>query len=568
MEGGVTTPGWRSFCFPAGRRTVFFIALLGLTIFGSASSYWILVANGLTFLEVILLILFTLAFFVICLGFVNALFGFLLKTFSRRPELAAAPFLWKPVKTTGATTKTALVFPVYREDLEAIGETIRKLSAQLAREKDRFTVFILSDTPEAERGAWEEGVVENLRRHCPLDIIYRRRLENSGKKAGNIWDFCARWSAEYHYMVVFDADSEMGAEIIRQLRDLLDAHPQVGLIQTLPLIAHPETLFARILQFGHRLCGELLTLGASYWQLDCGNYYGHNAIVRLTAFYSSCKLPRLPGTPPFGGDILSHDFVEAAYLRRAGWEVWAYPKRVKSFERVPPNILEYAKRDRRWCQGNLQHIRVIGEPGLHLLSRFHLLTGILAYTSSAFWCLALLLSVIKFSIEAFAVPNYFPSPYSLFPRWPEFRTEEALSLFSFTLLLLFAPKFLGLIATLRERNWRTEFGSLRSLFGLLFLETIFSVLMAPTMMIFHTTFVVLTLFRSATSWGAQVRAAEDLSWREAVRSLRLQLFVGLGLLAVIAFLIPDQWIWFAPVVVGLLVAIPLARRSSRGHAKK
>ena len=136
---------------------------------------------------------------------------------------------------------------------------------------------------------------------------------NIGRKAGNIAEFVRNWGGAYDYMIVLDADSIMSGQSLVTLAQTMDAHPTVGIIQTLPLLAGRETLFARLLQFAVRVSGPMFGSGLTFWQLGESNYWGHNAIIRMRAFADHCSLPRLPGSPPFGGEIMSHDIVEAAF---------------------------------------------------------------------------------------------------------------------------------------------------------------------------------------------------------------------------------------------------------------
>jgi membrane glycosyltransferase len=122
-----------------------------------------------------------------------------------------------------------------------------------------------------------------------------------------------------------------------------------------PLIVNRTSLFARVQQFASRLYGPMLSEGLAWWSGSEGNYWGHNAIIRTRAFAEQAGLPRLPGRKPFGGEILSHDFVEAALLRRGGWDVRMAPQLYGSFEECPPSLPDLIVRERRWCQGNLQH---------------------------------------------------------------------------------------------------------------------------------------------------------------------------------------------------------------------
>ena len=186
-------------------------------------------------------------------------------------------------------------------------------------------------------------------------------------------------------MVVLDADSLMSGETLARLVRLMEAHPEVGVIQTAPRVVRARSLFARVQQFASRLYGPMFAAGMHYWQLGDSPYWGHNAILRVAPFMEHCSLPRLSGRPPFGGDILSHDFVEAALLGRAGWSVWLAFDLSGSYEETPGSLLEEMQRDQRWCQGNLQHLRLLFTEGLSTAHRALFLNGIFSYISAVLW---------------------------------------------------------------------------------------------------------------------------------------------------------------------------------------
>ena len=311
----------------------------------------------------------------------------------------------------------------------------------------------------AEEAAWRALVAKHGGQGR---IFYRRRAQNLSRKSGNIADFVRNWGAAYSHMVVLDADSVMSGKALVTLARLMDAHPDVGIIQTAPLPVGRETLFARVVQFGARLNGPMLSSGLAFWQLGEANYWGHNAIIRLQAFAAYCELPQLRGKPPLGGEILSHDFVEAAFMRRAGFQVWLVPDLMGSWEEVPSNIIDFAARDRRWAQGNLQHMNVLVMPQLHWLNRLHMTTGILSYATSPMWFAVLVLSSIITCQEAVQGYQYFETgAHTLFPVWPEYRDGEIAALLLATIVVLLLPKVLGATLALVNRNRRRAFGGAR-----------------------------------------------------------------------------------------------------------
>ena len=188
---------------------------------------------------------------------------------------------------------------------------------------DHFDYFLLSDTTDPDVWVAEERALVALRDRLrgKGKVYYRHRRKNLNRKAGNIADFVTRWGGAYPNMVVLDADSLMTAHSVVSLAAAMEDDPDAGIIQTLPLIINRNTLFARLQQFAARIHGPIIASGLAVWMGRDGNYWGHNAIIRTAAFAAHCGLPDLRGRPPLGGHILSHDFVEAALIRRAGYAV-------------------------------------------------------------------------------------------------------------------------------------------------------------------------------------------------------------------------------------------------------
>ncbi|HJS88800.1 MAG TPA: glucans biosynthesis glucosyltransferase MdoH [Steroidobacteraceae bacterium] len=549
------------------RRALFFTVTLLTAAAATAMMCDILAANGLTGLEKAGLVLFYILFVWITGAFWTALAGFLIRL------RGGDPLTLRPEELAGRPVagRTAIVMPIYNEDTARVAAGLDVIWSSLSRlpEQAAFDLFILSDTRKLEIAAAEEAAWRELsaRHHARGRIFYRRRAENVGRKAGNIADFVRAWGGAYEYAIVLDADSIMSGEALVGLARLMDANPQAGIIQALPLPAGRETLFARLIQFAARLSSPMLASGLAWWQLADGNYWGHNAILRLKAFAAHCDLPRLPGAPPLGGEILSHDFVEAAFMRRAGFQVWLVPEDSGSWEEVPSNIIDYAARDRRWAQGNLQHLGLLPMRGLHWLSRVHLITGVLSYASSPLWLLVLLLSSTVVILDALHGHQYFtPGSYELFPTWPKYRDGEIVALLSITVAVLFLPKFFGALLAVKDSRLRRGFGGGARLFASLGLEQLFSILLAPAMMLFHTTFVVTTLAGKPVVWHAQERGDRGIGVLEALLRHKWHLMTGIAWGAVILAFAPRYIWWLLPVLAGMVLAVPLTVMTSRTGA--
>jgi membrane glycosyltransferase len=545
------------------RRVMFF----GLTVLSSGAATALLVdvlaANGVSAIELVGLLLFFGLFTWIAGALWTAIAGFFVELAGHDREgidLAA-------LEGRKLRTRTAVVMPIYNEDTLRVEAGLDATWQSLAAQPDStaFDLFILSDTTDADIAREEEAMWQRFaaRHDAAGRVFYRRRIERSGRKAGNVLDFVDRWGANYECMIVLDADSVMSGHCLVTLARAMEARPQLGILQSLPLAMGRESLFARLIQFGSRLQSQMLCCGLAYWQVGDSNYWGHNAIIRIKPFSQFGRLPKLSGRPPLGGEILSHDFVEAAFMRRAGYEIRVLPQLVGSWEEVPANVLDYAARDRRWTQGNLQHARVFFFPGLRPLSRVHLLTGIVSYVSSPMWLALLLLSSVLSAIEAGKRPQYFlPGLHSL-PNWPVVRSGEISVLLLVTLVVLLLPKVLGAILAIGNRDARRQYGGAGHLLLGLFVEQLFSMLLAPSMMLFHSTFVTQTLLGRSVSWDAQVRTDRGVTVREALRRQKWHLVFGLVWGLVMLQIAPQFFWWLTPVLLGLVCSVWLTAWTSR-----
>ncbi|MCY1078442.1 glucans biosynthesis glucosyltransferase MdoH [Archangium lansingense] len=547
------------------RRT----CVLGLTVLSTLAATWellrLLSTRGLTAPELAMTVLFTLCFAWISLSCWAAIAGFLqLVLGGRLPGLK-----WPDAGEEAAPLKrrTAVVMPIHNEDPSAVFANVQATYESVAAtgHLESFDFYVLSDSTRAEAWVAEELAWADLCRRVGGQgrIFYRRRSDNTGKKAGNLADFCERWGRRYDFMVVLDADSLMSGDTLVRMARLMDLNPRVGILQAPPQLVGRSTLFARLQQFAGRVYGPVVAAGAAAWQLGESNYWGHNAILRVAAFTEHCGLPVLPGQQPFGGHILSHDFVEAALMRRAGYTVWLVPELGGSYEQPPPHLLAYAQRDRRWCQGNLQHLRLVLAGGLHPFSRGHFLMGVMSYVASPLWLLFLCVGLVAALHDRFLEPEYFPAHRTLFPVWPTFDSEGALRLMAVSLFMLLLPKALGLALVLGRREQASLMGGRLRLVLSALAESVLSTLLAPVMMLFQSHFVFGTLLGYRVSWTSQQRDDEDLPWAEAARRHAVHTAVG-GVLAIVALTVfPGLLPWLSPVVAGLLLSIPLSVWTAR-----
>ncbi|TCH96148.1 glucans biosynthesis glucosyltransferase MdoH [Roseococcus sp. SYP-B2431] len=527
------------------RRLLVVGSALALTGIATAEMSLVLGLSRWSVMGVVMTAIFAMLFVWIALAFTSALAGLVSMALASDPLGLRAP-------VPRLRSRTALLMPVYNESVAHWRATLAAMRAsfEAAGASGHFDIFVLSDTTDpAIRDAEAEAAMAFGQAAGPA-VFYRHRTDNKGRKAGNIEEWVRRFGGAYEQFLILDADSLMEAGTIVTLSAAMERHDDVGLIQTLPLLHGGETLFARLQQFAGQVYGPLIAQGLAWWSGADSNYWGHNAMIRTRAFASAAGLPRLPGRKPFGGDILSHDFVEAALMRRAGWAIHLAPLTGGSYEQGPPTLPDLAVRDRRWCQGNLQHAAVIGTAGLHPLSRLHMATGIAAYLSAPFW-LGFLVLGLAVSLQArFIRPEYFPKSHALFPQWPVVDPERALWVFAGTFLLLLAPKFMALIALVVARRGR---GGIRVLASGV-LEILVSSLLSPVTMLTQAQQVAGILLGRDGGWSAQRREGEAITFRAALRLARAHLALGVVLTALAVAINPLLAAWMAPVLVGLLAA--------------
>ncbi len=513
----------------------------------------VLGAGGWTLTDAIMFVCFMIGSPWTVLGFWNALIGLWLLHAHKDPISDVAPYAAAGDQPTPLGIKTAVLMTLRNEDPSRAILRLQTVKASIdaTGEGKAFSYFVLSDTNKDEVGAAEEAAIAAWKADAGVDadrITYRRRTDNTGFKAGNVRDFCARWGADYELMLPLDADSLMAGEaIVKQVR-MMQAHPKLGILQSLVVGMPSTSAFARIFQFGMRHGMRSYTMGQAWWVGDCGPFWGHNALVRIKPFTEQCDLPMLPGAPPLGGHVLSHDQVEATLMRRAGYEVRVLPIEGGSWEENPPTALEFIRRDVRWCQGNMQYVKLLGLPGsadllpgLHKMSRFQLVWAILMFLGIPAWTLGIALLPVA-AWQAKSIPDY-PSTLA-----------ASLYVLFFTMYLM--PKIAGLIdAVLRPGGMAGYGGPLRFAISAA-TELVFSFLQGAVSTIRTTMFMVGLLFGKSVVWSGQARDAHGVGLVTAVSALWPQLVFGAIVCGALWVISPKVLAWSLPLTAGYLLAVP------------
>lgn len=546
------------------RRRVLFALILVPTFAASGFMARVLPQKGAAISELLLILFFGLLYAWISIGFWANIAGFCV-LLRRGVWLAAESRIATP--PVSRQTRTAILFPVCNEAVDrafaGLYATYRSLDQ--ANKLDWFDFFILSDSSDPDKWVEEEAAWHDL---CQAvdgrkRIYYRNRRVNLKRKSGNIADFCRRWGYYYRYMIVFDADSIMSGQALFRMVAHMEARPDIGILQTFPKSVNAQTLFARIQQFSNHLYSPMFSAGLHFWQLGDAQYWGHNAIIRIEPFMKHCGLPKLSGEPPLGGDILSHDFVEAALMRRAGWGIWLVHDLSGSYEELPPTLLEELKRDRRWCQGNMQHLKLLSIKGIFPAHRALFLAGAMAYVSGLLWFLFLCLSTAEAVYESIVPPQYFPTGRALFPDWPVWNPGWVVILGLSTAVLLFFPKVLSVAAVFLGPMRAKAFGGTAKLLVSTLLEIVFSALLAPIRMIFHSKFVFSILAGRKIGWKTQQRSDHGTRWFTALRFHGAGMALGIVWSSIVLLTNPSFFWWLTPILAALVFCVPLSVWSSR-----
>ncbi|PPU82800.1 glucans biosynthesis glucosyltransferase MdoH [Xanthomonas sacchari] len=545
------------------RRFYVFGTTAAMTAYASWLICKVLLIGGVSVLEACLMVLFIPLFAWIALSFVSALAGFFTLVFGKGRKLGIDPDAPLPV----VRNRTALLMPTYNEDPHRLMAGLQAIyeSVEATGQIERFDFFILSDTTRTAIGAEEEKVyaelVERVGGHGRL--FYRRRASNAGRKAGNIADWVRRFGGAYPQMLILDADSLMTGDSIVRLAAGMEANPDVGLIQTLPEVVNGNTLFARMQQFGGRVYGPVIAFGVAWWHGSESNYWGHNAMIRTEAFAAQAGLPSLPGRKPFCGHVLSHDFVEAALMRRGGWAMHMVPYLQGSYEEGPPTLTDLLVRDRRWCQGNLQHSKVVRARGLHWVSRMHMLIGIGHYFTAPMWGMLMLIGIaIPLQNGGFDLVASVISPFSPARYWHQQDSTRVAWVFAVTMFVLLAPKVMGYFAMLLKPGERRGCGGGVRAFVSMLLETLLAALMAPVVMYVQSRGVAEVLAGKDSGWDAQQRDDGRISWSALLRSYGGLSAFGLLMGGMAYAVSPSLAAWMAPVVIGMALAVPVVAISS------
>ncbi len=553
------TPELVSDAPPTARRIVFF-TLVGLTIMamiGLMASA--LSAGGFSPIDLLLVALFTITLPWLVIGFWNATIGLVIMRFSPDPAAAVTPAAGRVHGHEPIVSSTAILVCIRNEPPERVIRHIAPMIEGLVARGvgPQFHVYVLSDTADLAHAAIETRRFSELARawHGRMTISYRRREINTGFKAGNIRDFCERWGHLHDYALVLDADSLMTADSVLRLVRIMQISPQLGILQSLVIGMPSTSAFARIFQFGMRLGMRSFTTGSAWWQGDCGPYWGHNAILRIAPFMKHCDLPVLGEGALIGGHVLSHDQVEAVLMRRAGYEVRVLAEEGESFEQNPPTLIEFVRRDSRWCQGNMQYWHLLTMPGIKAISRYQLTFALLMFLGSPGWIGLLLLgsAVVAAAGSGQAVIH----------------ADLGHLVLALVLLMWYAPKVATVIDILLRPELRSRFGGgIRFTAGVV-TEVIVSQLLNSLMWLAHTFYFARLLSGRPVGWGAQARDDHQVPWSLAARQFWLHTLFGAVPLGLLALTVPAAIPYFFLIAGGPLLSIPFAVLSASpalGHA--
>ncbi|WP_411821272.1 glucans biosynthesis glucosyltransferase MdoH [Leptospira sp. 'Mane'] len=545
------------------RRIVFASASLIPVFWGVSVFFRIASFNDIGFSEYYQSITFIILFPLLAYGATVSIFGFIQRRKKGGDFLRISSLISKDEDYLSLVQSipTAIVMPIYGEE---IGGTIARIEVLYNSLKQNnilknIDIFILSDTRDPDLWIKEElAYFELCERLNSFDkIFYRRRKINLNGKSGNLADFCRRWGKLYRYMLVLDADSLMSSSCIAKMITIMEKDSTIGILQSAPKLFDAKTIFQKLNQFSSSLFSPIFQAGANYWQLNAGSYWGHNALVRIKPFMEHCALPHLPEYGAIGGKILSHDTIESALMRRAGFSVVVAYDLEGSYEESPPNILDSLKRDNRWCQGNLQHLWFLFARKIPILNRLHIFLGIFSYASAPIWAIYIILSMWNYWNDfRFLSFSLLPEEFDFFIQQIYFPFYHELLALSIT--LLFLPRVLGWIDGLFSEDTKNTHGGFLGLTVSFILETVFSILLAPIYLVYYTIFIFFTLLNKKIEWAPQNRNAKKLySFRSIAQS-----FSGLTLLGIsVAFFLKgvSGILFFStlPIWLGWILSVPI-----------
>ncbi|HMK78964.1 MAG TPA: glucans biosynthesis glucosyltransferase MdoH [Xanthobacteraceae bacterium] len=525
-----------------GRRIFFTLVVLVSMVALTWLLAFALSVGGFGVIDCILVVLFAVTLPWSVIGFWNATFGLFIMR-AADPVAAVTPVSARVKGDEPITARTAILWCVRNEDAARVSRNIEPMMEGIVAAGcgAQFHVFILSDTNLADHAADEEARYAALaaRWEGRLHVTYRRRTENTGFKAGNIFDFCTRWGGDYDFAVTLDADSFQTAGSILRMVRIMQIDPKLGILQSLVVGMPSTSAFARIFQFGMRLGMRSYTLGSAWWQGDCGPYWGHNAILRLAPFIAHCHLPPRPD----GTHILSHDQIEAVLMRRAGYEVRVLPEEGASWEENPTTLLEFIRRDLRWAQGNMQYWPFLVMPGLKPVSRYQIGFAMLMFLGSPAWIGLLVLGTL--AVATLGAADFI-------------RPDAGMALFVITLIMWFAPKIATVLDVISRPKLRTAFGGAGRFVLSTITETIFFLMLSPIMWFGHTMFLAGLLLGKRIGWGGQARDDHSVAWGDAAKVLWPHTLLGSACILVLAFTVPAAIPYALFIAAGPALSIPLA----------
>jgi membrane glycosyltransferase len=515
--------------------------------------HFTLAADTAWILRIIVLGLFALTLPWMVIVFWNVIIGLLLCQLYKDPCSVILPASMQGQDNAPITHSTAILLCIRNELPARLVRNLEVMLNDLAKNQlgSFFHIYVLSDTNEPSIAAEELRCFEAMRTawQQQIQITYRCREENRGYKAGNIADFCVRWGKKHDFALVLDADSFMASKAIARLVQMMQANPQLGILQGLVIGLPSTSAFTRLFQYGIRLGMRSYTMGSAWWQADCGPYWGHNALIRLAPFIAHYELPILSDRNGKPKPILSHDLIEAILMRRAGYEVRIYPQEDASWEENPPTLPEYIRPDLRWCEGNLQYIHLLGLADIRPVNRAQLVLAIAMFLGSPAWIALIILFTI--AIGRSAAPSDLVTLSSFY------------ILFALTLVMWYLPKIAGALDVILRQSESRRFGGRWRFCLSLILEMLFSLLMTPIAWLNHSIFILSLLLGRKGGWTAQTRDDHSISLAQASHQFWPHTLLGLGLASILYFTHPSALPYGILFFGGLVLVIPLAMLSSQ-----
>lgn len=479
-------------------------------------------------------------------------------------------------KDLAPDARIAVIVPVYHEDIRRVSAAIAAMveDLEMHAERKHFDFLILSDSRKIDVVSQEMFAAEKLKDMYPeTNFIYRHRIYNGEAKLGNISDFIKRFSPNYKFMMMLDADSIVPGKSMIDMARIMEGSERIGIVQANLSMVMRNTLYARISKFISSFSLTIGFFGQYYFYMGKSYYYGHNAMIRTAAFAEHCALPILKKKGPWSaGRPLSHDYVEAALLDGAGYEIWSLPQ-IPSFEELPTNFIDDFQRENRWMYGSMTYLRVFLLDRLDFLYKTRLFTSAINYFNPLFGWLFLIMGL-------YGLVYIFDHPMKSYYLMKKFEPILLFSLF-FLVFSIFAKGGVSVLYFYKKKELYL-YGGISKIIISYFAYVIYNMLVAPMYMCQLSKMLLFWVSGRKIQWGEQNREDRGLTWGEAISQVGWMSVIGVFITYIVIYNVFSHdtlavqkilhiskfslMFWYFPLLGGLLIAPIIVRLTSQENS--